>query len=140
MNFKLPGKLNLMIFIIIFTQIAACANSPKTQGNVNTEGLDGGSATPAVVDGVTVELRDNHDYAVVNGNYPDACSHISSVEQAVDSSTISITLLTERPSDLMCATMLTPFTIDVLLTTGGLMPQEYTVVVNEGPSTTFKLE
>ena len=140
MNYKPPGKLNLMIFILIFTMLAACTSSPAAQENANTGSMEGVSSTPAMVDSVTVELRNNHYYAIINGNYPDACTHISSVEQVVDSNTISMTLLTERPDDLMCATMLTPFTVDVLLTTGGLMPQEYTVVVNESPSTIFKLE
>jgi inhibitor of cysteine peptidase len=93
-----------------------------------------------MVDAVTLEQRENHYYAVINGFYPDACTKVSSVEQVVEENTISITLLTDRPPDLMCAAMLTPFNIDVLLTTGGLMPQEYNVVVNEGPSTTFLLE
>jgi hypothetical protein len=111
---------------------------PASEGS--TKMLEGGSSTLAMVDSVTVELRDNHDYAIINGNYPDACSHISSVEQVVQGSTIKITLLTNRPDDLMCATVLTPFTVAVLLTTGGLMPQEYSVIVNEGPPTTFTLE
>jgi hypothetical protein len=94
----------------------------------------------AMVDGVNVEQRDNHYYAVINGFYPDACTHVSSVEQVVEDNTINITLLADRPPDLICAAMLTPYTVDVLLTTGGLMPQEYEVVVNENPSTVFALE
>lgn len=93
-----------------------------------------------MVDSVTVEQRDNHYYTVVNGFYSDACTHVSSIEQSVEGNTISITLLTDRPANVMCAAMLTPFTVDVLLTTGGLMPQDNNVIVNEGPSTTFSLE
>jgi hypothetical protein len=141
MNFKLSGKLNMMlIFFLVTTLLAACAGSPNTQATAGTKTPEGGSSTLAMVDSVTVELRDKHDYAVVNGNYPDACTQISSVEQVVEGSTIKITLLTKRPADLMCATVLTPFTVDVLLTTGGLIPQEYSVIVNGGPSTKFTLE
>jgi hypothetical protein len=115
--------------------LAAC-------GGASEEEAAGGSetATPAMVDGVTVEQRESHSYAVVAGNYPDACSRISDVQQDVEGSTINITLLTDRPADLMCATMLSPFTVDILLATGGLMPQEYTVTVNDGASATLSLQ
>ena len=139
MKFKLPSKFKLIILIIVFTMLVGCTGSSVTQENANTQDLETGS-TLAMVDNATVELRDNHYYAVINGNYPDACTKISSVVQVEEGNTISITLLTKSPDDVMCAMMLTPFTVDVLLTTGGLMPGEYAVVVNEGPSTTFSLE
>jgi hypothetical protein len=140
MNLKPASKLSMVIYIIVITLLVACGSSPEAQGIANSESLEGGSTTLAMVDAVTVEQRNNHYYAVINGFYPDACTYVSSLEQIVEDNTIRITLLTDRPTDLMCAAMLTPFTIDVLLTTGGLMPQEYNVVVNEGPSTTFSLE
>jgi hypothetical protein len=93
-----------------------------------------------MVDSVAVEQRDNQFYAVVTGNYSDPCTSISSVEQIAEGNTLRITLLTDRPADSMCAAVLTPFTIDVLLTTGGLGPGEYSVIINEGPSSTFQLE
>jgi hypothetical protein len=139
MNFTLPSKLMVNFFIGI-TILVACTSSPKTQENADTKKLEGGSSTLAMVDSVNVELRDKHDYAIINGNYPDACTHVSSVEQVVEGTTIKITLLTKRPGEIMCASVLTPFTIAVLLTTGGLVPQEYSVIVNEGPSTKFTLE
>jgi hypothetical protein len=140
MDLKSVSKLSTVIYIIVFTLLVACGSSPEAQGNADSESLEGGSGTLAMVDSVSVEQRDNHYYAVINGFYPDACTYVSSIEQVVEEDTISIALFTDRPADLMCAAMLTPFTIDVLLTTGGLMPQEYNVVVNEGPSTMFSLE
>ncbi|MFN2187946.1 MAG: hypothetical protein ACK2T3_04220 [Candidatus Promineifilaceae bacterium] len=129
MNFK-PAKILPMIFaVVILSILAACGSSTETSE----------SGAPAMVDSVRVELRDRQYYAVVDGNYPDPCTFISSVEQEVDENTISITLLTASPADLGCAAVLAPFTADILLATGGLMPQEYTVVINEGPSTTFSI-
>jgi hypothetical protein len=139
MKLKPASKLNIIVAIIVFGMLVACTSSSETQDTADTENAEGGDGTLAMVDSVTVEQRDNHYYAIIDGKYPDPCTYISSVEQVVEGSTISITLLTDRPADLVCATMLTPFTIDVLLTTGSLMPQEYNVVVNEGPSTTFTL-
>lgn len=135
MNLKTISKL-MIVALVVFGILAACAGSPATEQNTSTENESG---TPAMVDGVTVEQRERQYYAVVNGNYPDPCTFISSVEQVVEGSTINITLLTKSPDDLMCAAVLTPFTVDILLTTGGLLPQEYTVVINGGPSATFSL-
>lgn len=139
MKFKSVCKLYLIVAIFVVGMSAGCTNSSNSQENAAGENPEARSGTLAVVDGVTVEQREDHYYAVINGNYPDPCTYISSVDQVVDGNTISITLYTESPADLMCAAVLTPFTIDILLTTGGLMPQEYDVVVNEGPSTTFSL-
>jgi hypothetical protein len=140
MRFKPGSKLTLVITMIVFSTLAACSGSPDTPENADTENLEWGSAAPAMVDSVAVEQQEGHYYAIVSGNYPDPCTYISSVEQVVDENTIRITLLTGSPADVMCAAVLTPFTVDVLLTIGGLLPQEYTVVVNDGPSTTFFLE
>jgi hypothetical protein len=139
MNFKRYSKMSMLIFIVFFAMLAACSSTPEAQENANTDGQEAMGAL-AMVDSVTVELKDNHDYAVIYGNYPDPCSRISSVEQVVDGNTISITLLTKSPEGVMCAMMLTPYTVNILLTTGGLLPGEFTVTVNQGPSTTFTLE
>jgi hypothetical protein len=119
--------------------LVACNSPEETPENVINANPEEGSSL-AMVDDVSVVQRQDHYYAVINGFYPDPCTQISSVEQVVDEGTISITLRTERPPDLLCATMLTPFVVDILLTTGSLLPQEYSVVVNDGPSTTFSLE
>lgn len=138
MNPKLIRTLMMIIVIVAFSMLlAACTSSSETQENTDAENE---SSSPAMVDSVTVEPRDGHYYAIINGNYPDPCTYVSSIEQDVEGNAISITILTESPDDFMCAAVLTPFTVDVLLTTGGLMPQEYTVVVNEGSSATFSLE
>ena len=91
------------------------------------------------VDDVVVEERDGEYYAVITGNLPDACSTIDSVEQELDGTTFSLTVSAVRPSDLMCAQVLTPFTEEVLLETEGLEPGEYTVDVNGQRSTTFTI-
>ena len=140
MNIKPTGKIKSVIFFFLITVLVACSSNPETPTNADTGSLKGGSGTLAMVDRVTVELRDINYYATINGNYPDACTRISSVEQVIEGTTIKLTLLTARPEGLMCAMMVTPFTVDILLTTGGLMPGEFSVTVNEGPSTTFTLE
>ena len=141
MDSKPMSKINLlMIAFIIAAMLVGCTSSLGTQKNAGTENSEGESGTLAMVDSVTVEQREDHFYAVVNGFYPDVCTYISSVEQVVEGSAINITLITNRPADVMCAAMLTPYTVDILLTIGRLMPHEYSVVVNDGPSTTFLLE
>ena len=139
MTTDLGSKLRIFIAVTVLVLLAACGGTSETQ-DPDSESPVGEEVTLAMVDSVTVEQRDNHFYAMVTGNYPDPCTSISSVEQIAEGNTISITLLTDRPADLMCAAVLAPFTIDILLTTGGLVPGEYSVIVNEGPSTTFVLE
>ena len=139
MNFDPVRRLSMVITILLFSMLVACNSPSDTVATGDSDNL-GEESSPAMVDSVTVEQREDHYYAVINGFYPDPCTRISSVEQVVDGSTISITLRTDRPPDLLCATMLTSFEVDILLTTGGLLPQEYSVVVNDGPSTTFSLE
>ena len=139
MTTDLGSELRIFIAVTVLVLLAACGGSSETQ-DPDSESPVGEEVTLAMVDSVTVEQRDNQFYAMVTGNYPDPCTSISSVEQIAEGNTISITLLTDRPADLMCAAVLAPFTIDILLTTGGLVPGEYSVIVNEGPSTTFVLE
>ena len=139
MTTDLGSKLRIFIAVTVLVLLAACGGTSETQ-DPDSESPVGEEVTLAMVDSVTVEQRDNQFYAMVTGNYPDPCTSISSVEQIAEGNTISITLLTDRPADLMCAAVLAPFTIDILLTTGGLVPGEYSVIVNEGPSTTFVLE
>ena len=91
-----------------------------------------------MVDGVVVETINQHQYAVVNGFYPDPCTRISEVNQTVDGSRFVITLSTDRPDDLVCAQMLAEYEISLLLETGGLTPGEYTVEVNDR-ETSFSL-
>lgn len=135
MNMKRGSKLRVIIAVTFLALLVACNTAPESQTSPAGEAV-----TLAMVDSVTVEQRDNQFYATVVGNYPDPCTSISSVEQSVEGNTINITLLTDRPADLMCAAVLTPFTADILLTTGGLTPQEYAVVVNAGASSTLFLE
>jgi hypothetical protein len=91
-----------------------------------------------MVAGVSVDVNNNHYYAAVNGNYPDSCTRISDVQQEIDGDTIRFILTIDRPADLMCAQMITPFTVDLLIETGGFLPAEYTVDVN-GITTAFTL-
>ena len=139
MNFDPIRRLSMVIAVLVFSMLVACNSPTGTVANGDSNNL-GEESSLAMVDSVTVEQREDHYYAVINGFYPDPCTRISSVEQVVDQSTISITLRTNRPPDLLCATMLTSFEVDILLTTGGLLAQEYSIVVNDGPSTKFSLE
>ena len=139
MTTNLGSKLWMIIAVTVLVLLAACGGTSETQ-DPDAENPVGEEVTLAMVDSVAAEQRDNQFYAIVTGYYPDPCTSISSVEQIVEGNTIRITLLTDRPADLMCAAVLTPFTVDILITTGGLVPGEYSVIGNEEPSTTFVLE
>jgi inhibitor of cysteine peptidase len=127
-------KFRLSVILLMFPilMLVACGGS-NSAGNESISANDA-----AMVDGVVVDFRDNHYYAVVNGFYPDSCTQISDVQQEVNGEKFKILLSTSRPGDLMCAQMLTEFEITLLLETGGLLPGQYTVEVN-GRSTIFTL-
>jgi len=126
----------LLIAMLALGLILAACDSDSNGEDDDSEHAEG---TAAMVDGVAVEEQTGHQYAVVNGFYPDACTKISDVDQDVDGSTININVYTSRPEDLMCAQMLTEYTVSILLEAGGLTPGEFTVTVNDEHSTTFNV-
>ena len=113
-------------FALILTAILILVGCAPT-----TEVGQDPSGNLAFVDLVTVEVQGEHQYASVEGHYPDACSRVSKVDQSFDGSTFKIELYVDRPEEMMCAQMLTPFTVLLLLEVGGVPPGEYTVQVNE---------
>ena len=88
------------------------------------------SANPGMVDGVVVETINEHQYAVVNGTYPDPCTRISEIKQEVDGNRFVISLSTDKPDDMVCTMMLASYEVTLLLETGGFAPGEYRVEVN----------
>ena len=101
------------LVLLLSLILVACASSDTQVSEPSAAG------TPAIVDGVSVDFRNAHYYALVTGTYPDACTRISDVEQVVSGNTITIALSTAAPEDLMCAQMLSPFGIDLFIATGG---------------------
>lgn len=115
----------ILLALLSLILLVACAADAQEQSSSKSAG------SPAMVDGVLVETKNQHQYAVVNGFYPDPCTRISQVNQTVDGSRFVITLSTDRPDDMVCAQMLAEYEISLLLETGGLLPGEYTVEVND---------
>lgn len=91
-------------------------------------GVDGGRE--AFVDSVKVEQRGTDYVAVVEGHYADLCSDPGGVNQEVRGTTIKVTLVAIESFGPMCAQILTPFEVEILLETEGLPPGRYTVEVN----------
>jgi hypothetical protein len=102
------------------TILVACATPEEAQT----------TSSPTFVDSVVVEERNGDYYAIVSGNHPDACSTTGDIEQEVSGHTITITIYTDRPTDAICAQILTPFEEEILLDTGGLDPGSYDIDVN----------
>jgi len=130
----MKGKILPTVILLLINSLvlAACGGSDSQENSSTTSG------TLAMVDSVSTDVKNNHYYATVNGNYPDSCTRISDVKQDIGGDTIRFILTTDKPAELMCAQMITPFSVDLLIETGGLMPGEYTIDVN-GVTTTFTL-
>ena len=120
------------LVLVLSLILVACASSETQVSEVSDAG------TPAIVEGVSVDFRNAHYYALVTGTYPDTCTRISDIDQVTSGNTITITLSTAAPEDMMCAQMLSPFGVDLLIPTGGLLPGEYTVDIN-GVTAAFSL-
>ena len=129
-------KKNLVPFVVLLVAVsflmAACGGSETEQSSPSSSG------NPAMVDGVVVETINEHQYAVVNGFYPDPCTRISDITQDVEGSRFVISLATDSPDDMVCAQMLAEYEISLLLETGGLLPGGYSVDVN-GVTTSFSI-
>jgi hypothetical protein len=135
-----PLILTLLIFIAVLALTACGGDIPgRSQQDSEAATASEPEGKSAIVDSVAIEETMAHNYAVVNGNYPDACTKISNVEQVVEGNSFNITLYTEAPADLMCAQMISPFTVSILLEVGGKAPGDYTINVNDSASTTFTL-
>ena len=127
MHYKFRTAVLILLILVLSQFVTACASE-------SGEGAET-AGQAAFVDDVTISTRDGSSYATTAGHFPDACSRVSEVQQTVSGNAIDIQLFVDRPADMMCAQMLTPFTVDILLETGGLMPGEYTVTVNERSAT-----
>ena len=81
-------NLTPIIALIIVTSLllAACGSSDSTESESTS------ASSAAMVDGVTVDFRENHYYAIVTGVYPDACTQISDMKQEVNDKAFEITL------------------------------------------------
>ena len=121
----------MMSLLLLVLFLTGCASGET--------GEEPAAGNPAFVDHVTIEMQAEHYYAKVEGNYPDSCTRVSDVDQDVDGSTFKISLYVDRPEDMMCAQMLSPFNVNILLEVGGLMPGKYTVDVN-GVTSSFTIE
>ncbi len=128
MKQKLIMSLSLSIILVVL--LTGCASGET--------GEEPSAGNPAFVDHVTVEMHGDHTYANVEGHYPDACSRVSQVLQDFDGSTFNIELFVDRPEDMMCAQMLSPFNVLILLEVGGVMLGDYLVDVN-GMTTSFTM-
>jgi hypothetical protein len=72
---------------------------------------------------------------VLLGNLPDGCTKIARVTQAVEGHVLRITLVTERPADLMCTEALVPFEQIVATEAASLPTGTITVVANGAKAT-----
>ena len=117
----------LAAMLAVISLVLAAACSAGAQESASTKG----SMNPAMVDAVQVDTVNGHEYAVISGFYPDPCTRISEVDQAVQGSRFVISLSTDSPPEILCAQMLEAFEISILLETGGLPAGEYIVQVND---------
>ena len=77
--------------------------------------------------------------AVVQGELPDGCTTIDSIEQSREGNEFRVSIVTSRPADAFCTQVLVLFEETIPLEVRGLPAGEYRVVAN-GVAATFRLE
>ena len=98
---------------------------------IGTEMVAQPAAMPAPVASVVVEQRGDSSVLVISGELPDPCHDIGEVTQRTDGSEITVDVeMTPPAADMICAQVITPFTVEVPIDTR-LEPGDYTVTVNE---------
>jgi heat shock protein HslJ len=85
----------------------------------------------APVDSVTVTQDGDQYVAIINGYLPDSCTLIAGTSQSVEGDAINISVVTQRPKDMMCAQSITTYTEEVEIDTNSLAEGEYTVAAND---------
>lgn len=131
MNRHLRSVIVTMMITAVFLTLSACTTAGEPAAET--------AGQAAFVDSASVSEQLGHQYATAAGHYPDSCARVSDVQQSVDGNAITIMLYVDSPDDMMCAQMLTPFEVNILLETGGLAPGEYTVTVNETAPASFTI-
>ena len=126
-------QVSLLLLLVVMLLVACRRGDEKGSVPEGCDDVTWGSS-------VEVEERDGDFYAIVQGDYPDSCSTLCGTEQEVDGNTINLNLYSDKPEDVFCSQMLTPFEEEVLIDTKGLDSGEYIVTVNgDHAMTTFSL-
>jgi inhibitor of cysteine peptidase len=113
--------------------LAACEKSSDPTRPIRQE---------ARVTGVSVQILESFPVrarAVVQGELPDGCTTIDSIEQSREGNEFRLRILTTRPADAFCTQVLVLFEETIPLEVRGLTAGEYLVVAN-GVAATFRLE
>jgi inhibitor of cysteine peptidase len=66
----------------------------------------------------------------VSGWVPDGCTRLAEIRQEREGNTVTVTMTTQRPSEMMCTQAIVEFEERVKLE-GGFEPGEYVVRVND---------
>lgn len=85
----------------------------------------------AYVTNITVDDSGDEIIIAIEGELGDPCTEISEITQAVEGDTITITVVTSRNADDICAMVLEPFETDYTLDSSQLAAGDYTLNVGE---------
>ncbi len=86
---------------------------------------------PAWVTSVELVQRDGAPVLIVSGDLPDPCHEIGAITPRVEADAITVDVLVNPPApDILCAQVITPYTVEVPLDEP-LAPGQYAVTVND---------
>ncbi|MFN2220661.1 MAG: hypothetical protein ACK2UA_18775 [Anaerolineae bacterium] len=130
-----------LLLLIGALAVAACGSQPTQAPVVETPADDGvlyGEATVETIEILILESFPVQVQVVARGTVSDGCTEIGEVQQERDGQDFQVTIITFRPSGMLCTEALVPFEKSIALDVNGLPAGTYTVDVN-GVSGTFEL-
>lgn len=135
----------LLIVLWIVALLAACApSSDREAGPADAPATGKGkmvAPAPVTVESIEIRVMESFPvriYVVAMGYLPDSCSRIDRIGQKREGDAFLVTIAAVRPTDQVCAQVLTPFEEIIPLDVEGLAAGVYTVDVN-GVRDTFEL-
>jgi hypothetical protein len=86
---------------------------------------------PAPILSVQIQQSGDNAVLVISGEMPDPCHEVGEVVQRVEDSSIYVDVeMTPPAPDMVCAQVITPYTVEVPIDVR-LEPGEYTVIAND---------
>jgi inhibitor of cysteine peptidase len=125
--------ITLIISLVFVFAFSACQAQPDVEPKEPSSDVDGNFITGEAVYVDQIELLMMESFplqvsAVVKGNLPDGCTRIvESFSEKRDEKNFEITIITQRPGDLMCTESLVPFEENIAIDVYGLPAGTYAV-------------
>lgn len=118
------GVMRVLVVVVALWALCVASAPTQAQDDAVIEGL-------AFVEEVDFERIRGRVQLTIRGYLADPCTSVGDIIQSVTGDVITISVTTQRPADVFCATVLEPLATTYWLNTVGLRGGDYTLIVND---------